>query len=94
MPPTHLSIFRDIAFFDLVMVTCPRKHLAVQPPILASILGMRELEKGHVAQLLIRVAEEALKRGIPPDGTPLRIDHADANSRMLEDGSPPLLTRT
>src|SRR5262245_45297493 len=55
---------------------------------------MRELEKGHVAQLLSRVTEEALKRGIPPDRTPLSIYHADTNSRMLEHGPPPLLTRT
>src|SRR4030095_10433652 len=49
MAPQHPSIFPDEAFFDLVIVALPLKHLSGEGPILSDIIGMRELDKGHTA---------------------------------------------
>src|SRR5580692_4197609 len=89
--PNQTAVLAAILFLDLKLSSFSLHQLGDERPVgLAVVLG-RQVQKSKCAQFLLRVAHHCLEDLIGGQKAAVQVRQRNADSRILKDGSPPLL---
>ena len=85
--PDDAAIPVDVTFFHRVGLDLIRQHLPHQPDILFQILGMGDVMKGLLQQLLARVADHGAQAVVDQQPAAVGRDMRHPDRRLLEGGA-------
>jgi hypothetical protein len=82
--PDHAAVLAQIALLELEAPGPGAQRLLQQPPALAEIVGVRDIEHRFLAQLRLGVAEQREKARVGAEVAAAAVDDRDALRRLVE----------
>src|ERR1700678_1972430 len=89
--PNQTAVLAAILFLDLKLESFSPHQLGDERPVGFAVVLVRYVQKSKCAQFLLRVAHHGLEDMIGGQKPAVKVGERNADSRILEYGSPPLL---
>src|SRR5258708_33792272 len=89
--PNRTAILAAILFLNLKLSSFSLQQLGDERPVGFAVVLMRYVQKMKCAQFLLRVTHDCLVDMIGGQKAAVQVTQRNTDSRILKDGSPPLL---
>src|SRR5258705_8691329 len=89
--PNRTAVLAQILFLNLKLSSFSLQQLGDERPVGFAVVLMRYVQKTKCKQFLLRVAHDCLVDMIGGQKAAVQVSQRNSNSRILKDGSPPLL---
>src|SRR4029077_13438552 len=89
--PNRTAVLAQILFLDLKLLSLALQQLGDERPVGFAVVLMRYIQKTKCTQFLLRVTHDCLVDMLGGQKAAVQVSQRNADSRILKDGSPPLL---
>src|SRR5205807_2157210 len=89
--PNRTAVLAAILFLNLKLSSFSLQQLGDERPVGFAVVLMRYVQKTKCTQFLLRVTHDCLVDMIGGEKAAVQVSQRNADSRILKDGSPPLL---